>query len=151
MSDDVALLVEEHAKLSTSSVCSSQNLSMQWHDRARAVIPMVDCLPKSHLNGPRGIGPYYLVHGEGPWVWDLEGKRYLDFTMGFGPVVLGYQHPEVNAAVAKQLQSGPLFSQPHPLEIEVAELLVQAIPCAEQVRFGKNGSDVTTAAVRLAP
>lgn len=129
---------------------STVKLSPQWHERAKAVIAMGACLPKSHFNGPQGIGPYYLVRGEGPWVWDLEGKRYLDFTMGFGPVILGYQNAQINHAVITQLQAGVLFSQPHPLEIEVAELLVQGIPCAEQVRFGKNGSDVTTAALRLA-
>jgi glutamate-1-semialdehyde 2,1-aminomutase/spore coat polysaccharide biosynthesis protein SpsF len=70
--------------------------------------------------------------------------------MGLGAVILGHADPYVNAAVTDQLELGVAMSLPHPLEVEVSELLVELIPCAEMVRFGKNGSDATSAAVRLA-
>lgn len=67
-----------------------------------------------------------------------------------GPVVLGYADPITDNAIKKQLRDGIIFSQPHPLEVEVAELLTQIIPCAEMVRFAKNGSDATAGAIRIA-
>jgi len=70
--------------------------------------------------------------------------------MALGPIILGYNNQKVNRAIYEQLKDGPVFSQMHPLEVEVAERLVDLIPCAEMVRFAKNGSDVTTGAVRAA-
>ena len=98
----------------------------------------------------RGVSPHYLVRGEGAWVWDADGNKYLDYLMALGPIILGYGNRRVNEAVTRQVADGPVFSQMHPLEVEVAEMLVDLIPCAEMVRFAKNGSDVTTGAVRAA-
>ena len=83
-------------------------------------------------------------------MWDADGNKYLDYLMALGPIILGYGNARVNGAVERQLKDGPVFSQMHPLEVEVAELLVDLIPCAEMVRFAKNGSDATTGAVRAA-
>jgi glutamate-1-semialdehyde aminotransferase len=98
----------------------------------------------------QGIAPYAVDEGFGAYLVDVDGKRYLDYPMGLGAVILGYNYPEVNAAVEKQLGRGASFSLPHPLEIILAEKLAELIPCAEMVRFGKNGSDATAGAVRLA-
>lgn len=98
----------------------------------------------------RGVAPVYLQRGQGARVWDVDGNAYLDLPMGLGAVILGHADPAVNAAAARQLQDGLSFSLPHPLEVEVAQLLVDLIPCAEMVRFGKNGSDATAGAVRAA-
>ena len=65
-------------------------------------------------------------------------------------MLLGYRHPEVEEAIRAQLEAGPMLSLAHPVEVEVAEMLMEMVPCAEMVAFGKNGSDVTTAAVRVA-
>jgi glutamate-1-semialdehyde 2,1-aminomutase/spore coat polysaccharide biosynthesis protein SpsF len=70
--------------------------------------------------------------------------------MALGPIILGHHHPAVTEAVIRQIHDGTIFSLPHPLEIKVAEMLVENIPCAEMVRFGKNGSDATSGAVRIA-
>src|SRR5262245_16702785 len=70
--------------------------------------------------------------------------------MAWGPVLLGYRHPEVEAAILNQLPHGPLLSLLHPVEVEVAETLRELVPCAERVAFGKNGSDALGAAVRVA-
>jgi len=83
-------------------------------------------------------------------VWDADGNEYIDYPMALGPIILGYNYPAVSEAVIRQIQDGTTFSLPHPLEVQVAETLVEIVPCAEMVRFGKNGSDATSGAVRLA-
>jgi glutamate-1-semialdehyde 2,1-aminomutase len=99
---------------------------------------------------PDGVFPLLAERGEGCWLYDTHGRRYVDWIMGWGPVLLGYRHPEVEAAIGRQLPAGPLLSLLHPIEIEVAETLREMVPCAERVAFGKNGSDVLAAAVRVA-
>lgn len=119
--------------------------------RASKVIPSAT---QTFSKGPnqwvRGVSPSYLERGEGAWVWDVDGNRYLDYLMALGPVILGYGDKAVNAAVIDRVEKGGSFSQMHPLEVEVAEKLVELIPCADMVRFGKNGSDATTGAIRAA-
>jgi glutamate-1-semialdehyde 2,1-aminomutase/spore coat polysaccharide biosynthesis protein SpsF len=120
-------------------------------DRAATVIPLASqTFSKSHLQWVRGASPLFFTHGRGCRVWDADGNGYIDHVLGLLPVILGYRDPDVDAAIEAQLESGITFSLAHPLEIELAERLVELIPCAEMARFGKNGSDATTAAVRLA-
>jgi glutamate-1-semialdehyde aminotransferase len=119
--------------------------------RAMRVIPSgTQTFSKGPTQWVRGVSPSYLQRGDGAWVWDVDGNRYLDHLMALGPIILGYNNAAVNDAVAKQVVEGAVFSQMHPLEVEVAEILVDLVPCAEMVRFGKNGSDATTAAIRAA-
>ena len=120
-------------------------------ERAAGIIPDgAQTGSKSPANWVRGVAPTHLQRGEGARVWDVDGNEYLDYTMGLGPVVLGYDHPNVRTAVEAQLRDGSVFSMPHPLQVAVAELFVEVVPCAEMVRFAKNGNDVTAAAARLA-
>jgi glutamate-1-semialdehyde 2,1-aminomutase/spore coat polysaccharide biosynthesis protein SpsF len=98
----------------------------------------------------QGAAPVFLKRGRGSRVWDVDGNEYIDFPMALGPIILGHNYPAVTAAVTHQIQDGTTFSLPHSLEVEVAEMLVETIPCAQMVRFGKNGSDVTAGAVRAA-
>ncbi|MCC6779473.1 MAG: aminotransferase class III-fold pyridoxal phosphate-dependent enzyme [Hyphomicrobiales bacterium] len=125
--------------------------SQELLKRATRVIPSAT---QTFSKGPnqwiRGLSPHYLVRGEGAWVWDADGNKYLDYLMALGPIILGYGNRRVNEAAMRQIADGTVFSQMHPLEVEVAEKLVDIVPCAEMVRFGKNGSDVTTGAVRAA-
>ncbi len=97
----------------------------------------------------QGVAPNFLTRGQGAKVWDADGNSYLDYTMGLGAVILGHADRAVNEAASKQLADGLSFGLPHTIEVEVAELLRDRIPCAEMVRFGKNGSDVTAAAIRV--
>ncbi|MGB6773218.1 MAG: aminotransferase class III-fold pyridoxal phosphate-dependent enzyme, partial [Terriglobales bacterium] len=97
-----------------------------------------------------GVSPVFLGKGKGCRVWDVDGNEYIDYIQGLLPNILGYAHEEVNAEVTEQLGQGHSFSLPHPLEVELAERLTRLIPCAEKVRFGKNGSDATSGAVRAA-
>jgi glutamate-1-semialdehyde 2,1-aminomutase/spore coat polysaccharide biosynthesis protein SpsF len=125
--------------------------SKAWLERAAKVIPGVSQTfskgPNQHV---RGVAPVFLAKGKGCRVWDVDGNEFIDYIQGLLPNILGYAHEGVNASVAEQLGQGHSFSLPHPLEVELAERLTRIIPCAEKVRFGKNGSDATSGAVRAA-
>lgn len=123
----------------------------QLFNQVKKVIPLASqTFSKSHLQFVKGAAPLFIVQGKGSRVWDVDGNQYIDFISGLLPVILGYQYKAVDEAITKQLKKGITFSLPSPLEYELAQLLIKHIPCAEMVRFGKNGSDVTTGAVRLA-
>lgn len=121
-----------------------------WERASRLIPAGTQTLSKGPSQFTDGVAPKYLARAKGSHVWDVDGNEYIDYPMGLGPVTLGHCHPVVQEAVQRQLEEGITFSMMHPLEIEVAELLCELIPCAERVRFGKNGSDVTAAAVRAA-
>ncbi len=131
----------------------TRTVDQSWalYDRALAVTPMGT---QTHSKAPRaalrGAEPCYLQRGSGCRVWDVDGNEYIDFRCALGPITLGYAIPEVNDAVARQLADGVIFSYAHPLEIEVAETLVDIIPCAESVRFLKTGGEAMAATHRLA-
>ncbi|HLW95891.1 MAG TPA: aminotransferase class III-fold pyridoxal phosphate-dependent enzyme, partial [Solirubrobacteraceae bacterium] len=97
-----------------------------------------------------GVSPKYLARGKGCHVWDVDGNEYIDYPMALGPILLGYDYPPVTAAVIAQIHEGTTFTLMHPKEVELAERLVDVIPCAERVRFAKNGADATGGAVRAA-
>lgn len=125
--------------------------SKAWLERAGRVIPgSAQTFSKGYSQHVRGVAPVFLAKGKGCRVWDVDGNEYIDYIQGLLPNILGYAHEEVNTAVAEQLAQGHSFSLPHPLEVELAERLTRLIPCAEMVRFGKNGSDATSGAVRAA-
>ncbi len=119
--------------------------------RAEKVIPGgSQTFSKGYLNWSRGGGPLFLSHGKGSHVWDVDGNGYVDFVNGLAPIILGYCDPDVDGAVESQMKRGVLMSLSTELEVELAELLQEVIPCAEMARFAKNGSDVTAGAIRLA-
>lgn len=119
--------------------------------RAEKVIPLgSQTFSKSRIQLPENQAPLFLTHGEGGRVWDVDGNEYVDLVGGLLPVVLGYRDPDVDDAIRGQLANGISFSLATELEVALAERLVEIIPCAESVRFGKNGSDATTGAVRVA-
>jgi len=94
--------------------------------------------------------PVFVSKAKGCHLWDLEGRQYIDYIMGWGCALLGYAEDRVQQAVREALDTAAVVPFPHPLEIEVAQMLTEDIPCAEMVIFGKNGSDVCTVAARLA-
>ena len=125
--------------------------SREWLQRAEKTIPLgSQTFSKSKMSLPLGAAPMFLDKGIGSQIWDIDGNQYTDFINGLLCISLGYQDTDVDDAIRTQLCKGISFSLPHKLEAEVAELLVKLIPCAEMVRFAKNGSDVTSAAIRLA-
>jgi glutamate-1-semialdehyde 2,1-aminomutase len=126
-------------------------LSLQMLERAIKTIPLgSQTFSKSKTQYPYGVSPYFIKKGKGSRVWDVDGNEYIDFINALAAVTLGYNDPDVTNAVKAQLEEGTIFSLPHELEVKVAEKIVEMVPCAEMVRFGKNGSDVTSGAIRLA-
>ena len=105
---------------------------------------------KSYRYYCRGISPVYVDHGEGCYLYDVDGNKFIDFMCALGPITVGYNDARVNNAVIEQLKHGASFSLQHPVEVLLAEKICKIIPCAEMVRFVKNGSDATTSAIRLA-
>lgn len=143
----LSLLKEKPVPERKRSLAKSQAL----RERASAIIPSCSqTFSKSPTQFVQGVAPVFLDRGDGCRVWDVDGNDYIDYPMALGPLILGYCDPDVNSAVREQLEQGSLYSLPHKLEIEVAEMLTEIVPCAEMVRFGKNGSDVTSGAIRAA-
>lgn len=125
--------------------------SEQLYERARRLMPW-----GTQTNAKRpdaslaGIMPFFIERADGCRIQDVDGRWYIDYRAALGPVVLGYRHPVVEAAVRAQMDNGVLFSMASPIEVDVAERLTRLVPGLEQVRFMKTGNDANSAAVRLA-
>jgi glutamate-1-semialdehyde 2,1-aminomutase len=123
--------------------------SGSWTERAMSVLP-------DGVSSPvRGAGafqpyPFYVERGEGAYLVDVDGNRYLDTVMAFGPVILGHAHPTVTSAVQEQAAKGMIYGTCLPLEVEVAELFTRMVPTAELVRFVPSGTEATMHAIRVA-
>ncbi|HEV8610882.1 MAG TPA: aminotransferase class III-fold pyridoxal phosphate-dependent enzyme [Thermoanaerobaculia bacterium] len=102
------------------------------------------------LFGETGVYPQFIAEANGCRVVDTTGRVYVDWLVGWGSALLGYGRREIDEAIRTQLAAAPTLSMPSALEVEVAERIIDLVPCAEMVGFGKNGSDAVTAAVRLA-
>lgn len=119
-------------------------------ERARALIPGgAHVYAKGEDQFPLHA-PGFIERGQGCHVWDVDGNEFIEYGMGLRAVSLGHGYRSVAAAAHHQALSGMNFTRPSPIEIECAEMLAGLIPSAEMVKFSKNGSDVTTAAVKLA-
>jgi glutamate-1-semialdehyde 2,1-aminomutase len=105
---------------------------------------------KSLTQYPKGISPFFIDRAKGSKVWDVDGRKYIDFVSSLASVTLGYCDEDVDNAIKKQMENGIIFSLPHKLEMEVAKKLIDIIPCASKVRFAKNGTDATSGAIRIA-
>ncbi len=97
-----------------------------------------------------GAFPIYVERGKGCRVWDVDGNEYIDYILALGPITLGYCYDAVDDAVREQLDKGIIFGLLHPVEVEAARLICETVPCADMVRFLKGGSEVTSAAARIA-
>ena len=125
--------------------------SEHWLRRAESSIPLgSQTFSKSRTQYPVGISPLYALKAKGAYIWDLDGNKYIDYVSALACVTLGYGDKGVERAIKKQLASGISMSLPGKLEAIVAEKMIGMIPSAEKVRFGKNGTDATSAAIRLA-
>ena len=96
------------------------------------------------------IAPPLLERGKGAYVWDTHGNRYLDYGMALRAITIGYADPRVNAAAIAEIEKGVNLTRASLTELKAAELICETVPIAEMVKFGKNGSNVTTAAVKVA-
>jgi glutamate-1-semialdehyde 2,1-aminomutase len=123
--------------------------SASWTERAMSVLP-------DGVSSPvRGAGvfepyPFYVERGEGAYLVDVDGNRYVDTVMAFGPVILGHAHPGVTQAVSEQAGRGLIYGTCLPLEVEVAERFTSMVPTADFVRFVPSGTEATMHAIRVA-
>jgi glutamate-1-semialdehyde 2,1-aminomutase len=118
---------------------------------AESVIPLgSQTFSKSRTQYPVGVSPFFASKGSGSYIWDVDGNKYVDLVASLAAVTLGYGDPEIDRAVKKQLKKGVSLSLSGKLETVVAEKIIDLVPSAEMVRFAKNGSDATSAAVRIA-
>lgn len=123
--------------------------NQQLFERSQAVIP-------GGVNSPvrafRSVGgtPRFFDRGSGAYLWDADGKRYIDYVGSWGPAILGHAHPAVVAAVQRAAASGLSFGAPTAAELEMAELICRLIPSIEQVRLVSSGTEATMSAIRLA-
>ena len=128
----------------------SFNKSKIFFKKASKLIPMASqTYSKSYVNFDLNKSPMFLDRGNGSYVWDIDNNKYLDYIMALLPNILGYNDKEINNSINRQLKKGISFSLATTLEYELAKLLVEIVPSADMVRFAKNGSDVTGAAIRL--
>jgi glutamate-1-semialdehyde 2,1-aminomutase len=100
----------------------------------------------------RGVGgtPRFIERGEGAWLVDADGNRYVDLVLSWGPLILGHAHPEVIEAIVRTAESGTSFGAPTELELRLAERVVATFPSVDMVRFVSSGTEATMSAVRLA-
>jgi glutamate-1-semialdehyde 2,1-aminomutase len=124
--------------------------SKVFQEKAHALIPGGAHVYAKGDDQYPGNAPGFIERGKGCHVWDVDGNEFIEYGMGLRAVGLGHGYPSVVEAAHRQMLLGTNFTRPSPIEFECAELLASLIPSAEMVKFGKNGSDVTTAAVKLA-
>ena len=123
--------------------------SAKLFEAARRVIP-------GGVNSPvrafRAVGgqPLFIDRARGPHIWDADGNRYIDYVLSWGPLILGHAHPQVVKALQQAVERGTSYGAPTALETELAELVCDMVPSAEQVRFVNSGTEATMSVLRLA-
>ncbi len=100
--------------------------------------------------GSVGGTPYFVERADGPYVWDADGKRYIDYVQSYGPGILGHAHPAVLEAVTRAASAGTSYGAPTEAEVVLAEMVVDRIVGLESVRFVSSGTEATMSAIRLA-
>jgi len=124
-------------------------LSQKLFEHAQQLLPGgVD----SPVRAFRAVGgqPLFIARGHGAYLYDVDGNRFIDYVLSWGPLILGHAHPRVVAAIADAAARGTSFGAPSPLEIELAELIQQFMPNIEMIRFVNSGTEATMSALRLA-
>jgi glutamate-1-semialdehyde 2,1-aminomutase len=123
--------------------------SHEWFQRAVKLLP-------GGVNSPvrafKSVGgePFFTDHADGAYLWDVDGKRYIDYVGSWGPMVAGHNHPKVRAAVVEAARAGLSFGTPCPAEVRMAEELTRIVPSLEMLRMVNSGTEATMAAIRLA-
>ena len=129
---------------------------MLKHDRSQALFQQAQQVIPGGVNSPvrafRGVGgsPLFITRGEGPYLFDADGNRYVDYVMSWGPLILGHAHPAVVEAIREQAACGTSYGAPTELEIDLAQLVIDLVPSVEMVRFVNSGTEATMSALRLA-
>lgn len=135
---------------------SNPPITRENRDRSRAAFARAKKLIPGGVNSPaRAFGavggePLFIARGEGPYLYDVDGHRYLDYVGSWGPLILGHAHPRVIEAVTAAIRDGASFGAPTERESELAELIVDAMPSIEMVRMVSSGTEASMSAIRLA-
>ena len=126
------------------------------HETSEALFAEASELLPGGVSSPvrafRAVGgvPVFIERGEGAYLYDVDGNRYVDYVLSFGPLILGHAHPRVVAALEAAVRRGTSYGAPTPLEVELAQLIQAAMPSLEVVRFVNSGTEATMSALRLA-
>jgi glutamate-1-semialdehyde 2,1-aminomutase len=121
--------------------------SLSLQKRAQAVLPLG--VNSNFRYWGDGITPY-VDKAKGAYLWDVDGRRFIDYRMAFGPIILGHAYEEVDAKVIEEIRNGVLFAMTGELEVEVAEMITAMAPAVEMVRFACSGTEATMHAIRVA-
>lgn len=120
-------------------------------EQAQQLIPLgSQTFSKSITQFPKGASPYFAKKAKGSRVWDVDGNEYIDFTNALAAITIGHADDRISEAVKEQMELGTIFSLNTEIEAQVAKKICEMVPSAEKVRFGKNGSDATAGAIRVA-
>src|SRR3954465_5003941 len=118
-------------------------------ERAKHLMPGGVNSPARAFGGVGGE-PLFFARGEGAYLYDIDGNRYIDYIGSWGPMILGHAHPQVTAALQAAVERGTSFGAPTEGERELAELIIKAVPAIEKVRLVNSGTEATMSAIRLA-
>lgn len=121
--------------------------SHQLQKRAQKVLPLG--VNSNFRYWGEGITPY-VDHAKGPYLWDVDGAKYIDYRMAFGPIILGHAYADVDEKVISEIRNGVLFAMTGELEISVAEMITEMAPAVEMVRLACSGTEATMHAIRVA-
>ncbi|HVJ68697.1 MAG TPA: aminotransferase class III-fold pyridoxal phosphate-dependent enzyme, partial [Caulifigura sp.] len=127
----------------------SRAASQSAFELAQTLIPGGVNSPARAFGGVGGH-PSYIRHGDGAYLYDIDGNRLIDYVGSWGPHILGHRHPAVIAAIQQALETGTSFGAPTEIETELAQLVVDAVPSIEKVRMVNSGTEATMSAIRVA-
>jgi len=137
--------VRRQARSDTAGARSSEEL----FNEAKRYLPGGVNSPVRAFSSVGGV-PRFIERGAGPYIFDVEGRRYIDYVCSWGPLILGHADPRVLAALRETMEKGTTFGAATPLETEMARLIVKAVPGVEMVRMVNSGTEATMSTVRLA-
>jgi glutamate-1-semialdehyde 2,1-aminomutase len=126
------------------------------HDYSRELFTRAQTLMPGGVNSPvrafQSVGgePFFVKRADGPYLFDVDGNRYIDYVGSWGPMIVGHNHPKVLEAVIQTARDGLSFGAPNPLEVTMAETIARLIPSCEMVRMVNSGTEATLSAIRLA-
>lgn len=125
------------------------NRSVELFRKAKDLLPGGVDSPVRAFNAVGGQ-PLFIARGEGPYLYDVDGNRYIDYVLSWGPLILGHAHPVVVKALETAVSLGTSYGAPSPLEVELATLVQDFMPNIEMLRFVNSGTEATMTALRLA-
>ena len=126
------------------------------HDRSHALFSRAQQLLPGGVNSPvrafKSVGgePFFVQRADGPYLYDVDGNRYIDYVGSWGPMIVGHNHPAVREAVQAAIQNGLSYGAPCPAEVTMAETITRLVPSCEMVRMVNSGTEATLSAIRLA-